>query len=222
MEQATTVGGRRKFDMFSRLKIVNPHLVVRAGSGSIVRPGCPRIVIPQIKSLDLSLKAFAVPTQDSSLPDLDRQYLFFEAILDLPSLEHLDLSNWREGKTAWGALPFLNNRLNKLTWHRLVLSSDESLLQRCPGLSEVSMDGGRICVGDEEEEEKCIFLAIRNELKRVSIKGSRLGFRPAPIPQTVLIAFVRNAPKLNWFRSDLTPDNVAMLKGERPDITFVA
>jgi hypothetical protein len=38
----------------------------------------------------------------------------------------------------------------------------------------------------------------------------------------VLIRFVRNAPNLRWFRSDLTPENVAMLKAERPDVTFVA
>jgi hypothetical protein len=40
------------------------------------------------------------------------------------------------------------------------------------------------------------------------------------LPQEVLIKFARLAPKLRWFCSDLTPENVAMLKEERPDVEF--
>ena len=40
--------------------------------------------------------------------------------------------------------------------------------------------------------------------------------------QTVLIKFVRNAPpSLHWFRSDLTPDNMTMLRMERPGIELL-
>jgi hypothetical protein len=40
------------------------------------------------------------------------------------------------------------------------------------------------------------------------------------IPQEALIQFVRSSPLLQWFRSDLTPDNVSMLQKERLDIVF--
>jgi hypothetical protein len=43
-----------------------------------------------------------------------------------------------------------------------------------------------------------------------------------PIPQHAIAEFVRRAPNLRWLRSDLTPDNVAMLQLERPDVTFVS
>jgi len=42
------------------------------------------------------------------------------------------------------------------------------------------------------------------------------------IPQSALIKFIRNAPpSLCWFRSDLSNDNMDMLRLERPGIEFV-
>ena len=37
------------------------------------------------------------------------------------------------------------------------------------------------------------------------------------IPQEALIKFVRNVPSLRWFRSNLSKENIAMLKKERPN-----
>ena len=42
------------------------------------------------------------------------------------------------------------------------------------------------------------------------------------LPQEVIVKMVRNRPQLRWLRSDLTPENVAMLQQERPEITFVS
>ena len=40
--------------------------------------------------------------------------------------------------------------------------------------------------------------------------------------QNILIKFVRNAPpSLHWFRSDLTQDNMTMLRMERPGIELL-
>jgi len=40
-----------------------------------------------------------------------------------------------------------------------------------------------------------------------------------PIPQAALVKFVRTAPEsLKWFRSDLSPENMEMLRAERPGI----
>jgi hypothetical protein len=38
----------------------------------------------------------------------------------------------------------------------------------------------------------------------------------------MLIKMVRLHPTLRWLRSDLSEENVAMLKQERPEITFVS
>jgi hypothetical protein len=40
------------------------------------------------------------------------------------------------------------------------------------------------------------------------------------LPQEALIKFVRHSPNLRWFCSDLTQDNIAILKEERPEVVF--
>jgi hypothetical protein len=67
-----------------------------------------------------------------------------------------------------------------------------------------------------------------NGLERVSIKNAR--YRDYEdgqemirlLPQTVLIKFARNAPRLRYFRSDLTQANIMMLRMEKPEIEFVS
>jgi hypothetical protein len=40
------------------------------------------------------------------------------------------------------------------------------------------------------------------------------------LPQEVLMKFARHTPKLRWFCSDLTEENIASLKEERPEVEF--
>jgi hypothetical protein len=40
------------------------------------------------------------------------------------------------------------------------------------------------------------------------------------LPQEALIKLVRHTPKLRWFCSDLTLENIAFLKEERPEVEF--
>jgi hypothetical protein len=40
------------------------------------------------------------------------------------------------------------------------------------------------------------------------------------LPQEALIKFVRHTPKLRWFCSDLTQENIAILKEEHPEVEF--
>lgn len=65
------------------------------------------------------------------------------------------------------------------------------------------------------------------DLQRLSIKDCVLCIRQtnksyAPLYQALLIKMVRYHPSIRWLRSDLTDESVAMLKRERPDITFVS
>ncbi|MGK3762516.1 MAG: hypothetical protein ACI8RD_014834 [Bacillariaceae sp.] len=60
-------------------------------------------------------------------------------------------------------------------------------------------------------------------LERVSIRNAKWqkdGDNTNTVPQNALIKLVRNAPSLRWFRSDLTQDNIDMLRLERPEIEF--
>ena len=42
------------------------------------------------------------------------------------------------------------------------------------------------------------------------------------VPQSILMDFVRMNKKLRWIKCDLTPENVAVMKAERPEVTFVS
>lgn len=59
-------------------------------------------------------------------------------------------------------------------------------------------------------------------LTRVSCRGARWysNAKFSPISQESLIQFVRSAPNLRWFRSDLFKENLAILREERPEIVF--
>jgi hypothetical protein len=65
-------------------------------------------------------------------------------------------------------------------------------------------------------------------LERLSIKNARYYNRwssPAqrgPVTQGMLIKVVRHLANLQWFRSDLSEENIVMLQQERPSITFVS
>jgi len=86
---------------------------------------------------------------------------------------------------------------------------------------------------------KCFHDSSKVGLERVSIRNAKLycfpdgvdvdnnhnrrrTFIEHPMPQNALIKFVRMAPtSLKWFRSDLTQENMIMLRSERPDIELV-
>jgi len=59
-------------------------------------------------------------------------------------------------------------------------------------------------------------------LVRVSCRRARWYQKSkfTPLSQEALMKFVRNATKLRWFRSDLTRENIVILKQERPEILF--
>jgi hypothetical protein len=74
-----------------------------------------------------------------------------------------------------------------------------------------------------------VLLREYTNLERVTLKNAtyleRYGRRSGnsywkKLPQEALIKFVRHTPKLRWFCSDLTQDNIAILKEERPEVEF--
>jgi len=65
-----------------------------------------------------------------------------------------------------------------------------------------------------------LFARWSASLVRVSIRNVKY-VKGVLIPQDTLIKFVRNAPSLRWFRSDLTQENMEMLRLEKPNIQFL-
>jgi hypothetical protein len=63
-------------------------------------------------------------------------------------------------------------------------------------------------------------------LERVTLKHAAMTFRSPcdqgwkVLPQEALMKFARHTPNLRWFCSDLTEENIASLKEERPEVEF--
>ncbi|OEU14482.1 hypothetical protein FRACYDRAFT_241027 [Fragilariopsis cylindrus CCMP1102] len=74
-----------------------------------------------------------------------------------------------------------------------------------------------------DHPEIFIFHKCCKAIERVSIRNARENeYTDSTISQNKLIKFVRNAPPtLRWFRSDLTLDNMTMLRLERPGIELL-
>jgi len=82
-----------------------------------------------------------------------------------------------------------------------------------------------------DHDDTFIFHCIKQSLERVSIKNIQIQYdlgsfysdgTPPDILQNLLVKFVRsNAPSLCWFRSDLTKENMNMLRLERPGIELL-
>lgn len=72
------------------------------------------------------------------------------------------------------------------------------------------------------------FCYFSQHLKRVSLFGAMsrhyvgTAKQLVPFTQTSLIKFVRGSPNLQWFRSNLTIENITMLKCEFPHIVFLS
>jgi hypothetical protein len=92
-----------------------------------------------------------------------------------------------------------------------------------PNLQEVYLDHSSLLSGEVLVME---FLEmVRESLTKVSCLGLRRGPRSTrghPLVQGELMEFVRNAPKLRYFRSHLNPHNTAILRQERPEVKFAS
>jgi hypothetical protein len=162
----------------------------------------------------------------------------------VPNIWALNLSRVKFDTFSYCHLELIGQvckRLKKLTWHKLHLSDDVLLtcLSACTELQELYMDKACLLQGDTnmselegavgaesdgDSAEKCLFYFCHQTLERVSIMGLQYSnhVRTGKISQGALMKFVRKAPMLTWFRSDLHPDNVAILQEERPNVTFYA
>ena len=159
----------------------------------------------------------------------------------LPSLRELDIS--KSGVVDIFGISNYCPLLEKVTADNLVdicFTLDGSDMRFCNNVKEIYMDHssfnhrGNILkdkISDSNNHHDIfMFHYCCKALERVSIRNMK--FRifwgddndddDEDFTQNLLIKFVRNAPPtLHWFRSDLTPDNITMLRMERPGIELL-
>ena len=153
----------------------------------------------------------------------------------LPNLDEVDLSNTNTLVhliTTNTLHEFSKNckQLEKITCHNTTfggfkLNGDQlRSFSISNNLKELYTDDSVFANYDNDYSIFCnngfIFHRCCNSLERVSIRNAKLiafiGY--CKVPQHALIKFVRMVPSLRWFRSDLTQDNMNMLRLERPEV----
>lgn len=132
--------------------------------------------------------------------------------------------------------------LTRIKCSRGIFDATGTAIADAANLTEVHMNGCRFVAisrnhMDEVESfsnepqfvhtENKFLLNKCQRLQRLNIKGATWSAdfwddtQTVPIPQGILVKLVRHHASLQWVNSDLTEDSVAMLKAERPDVTFV-
>ena len=164
----------------------------------------------------------------------------------LPNLRVINLSNIG-GKGFDEILNRLSThcpQLESITWNNIHFDCNIDVtgwdMWQAMNLREIIMDGsfltssgfGRADIWEQMsdlENHPSIYLFCRwksQVVERISIRGTKYYdfFRQTrkTVPQNALIKYIRNAPpSLRWFRSDLSKDNIEMLRLERPGIEFL-
>ena len=149
----------------------------------------------------------------------------------LPNLRELDVSYLRVSPYTF-ELDRSSLRISSLKCKGAILN--ESFFWGFPELTELNVDYSAFHGTVEErqeygrEDERSYLWMSCPRLERVSMKGATLRLATAcrlttePVPQEMIIKFVRRHHPLRWLHSDLTVENVAMLQQERPEVTFVS
>ncbi|OEU23278.1 hypothetical protein FRACYDRAFT_233451 [Fragilariopsis cylindrus CCMP1102] len=159
----------------------------------------------------------------------------------LPKLQELDFSNvCFDGPMILGQFSNTCPLLEKVTsnnnpYYFCVYGNE---MQASKNLKEINMNNSNFVLFDckisdlNNYPDIFMFYHCCKVLERVSIRNMHfLNYnvfddddKPTreDFTQNVLIKFVRNAPPtLHWFRSDLTPDNMTMLRMDRPGIELL-
>jgi len=156
---------------------------------------------------------------------------FLTLIRALPNVRELDASHLKLDRLDsiydFGQVA----HLERITWtgccdSRFVYGY---ALRFCSSLTELNLDGYHV----KCDMTRSFMLGLEywfmwkacKGLERLSMKNATWICNdmsaPEPLPQEMLINMVRRHPTLRWLRSDLTAENVAMLKQEKPEITFI-
>jgi hypothetical protein len=228
---------RGTFENFCKVKVVVGRGMVGIWASHVdrIRGACNA---PEVTELELSFESSDRPLTGRRVAKVVRLRGIWRGLAQLfPNLRRLTLSSARY--TSWVPVDFARSCLwlESITWHGqpnspflcgdLCAAPWKEICMDDTTFSTLYPSHGQSEFYDQSPDTRCIFDSVLRYLERVSIKNAkyRLGrpsYEALPIPQIGLIKFVRRATNLRWFRSDLTPENVAMLQRERPEVTFVS
>lgn len=222
-----------KFARFTKLRLLSSTLLDKltvAEARKMTRQF--KLLLRGVTSLDLSVSH--VPRKTTSF----RMTLPKALAFILPDLQRLDLSNTRYAQAVLLEFSKKCPLLECISWNQHCTSTHATGqdMKHCHNLKELRMDNSTFYCGYSTYAAAlwskdtliggnaiCIMYFCKKKLERVSLKNAKcyiFGKDPLPIPQEGLIKFVRLTPTLRWFRSDLTPANVGVLKTEFPLIEF--
>jgi hypothetical protein len=199
----------------------------------------------RIVSIDLSIDpehAAAADDDDRQINATSIRYIF----IIFPGLQTIDMSGLKIGDVGrlFSVVGVSCPHVRRLTWN-----NSRTDMMRC-GLgmdcdSNMTLVLDNICfqspfssadttiaafghnIGRLHRLRRIHLMQNCSGLERLSIKNATwcLQQNPAevfPISQEMLIKMVRNHRTLRWLRSDLSAENVALLKQDRPHFTFVS
>jgi len=149
----------------------------------------------------------------------------------VPNLREIQLSNRDVRRDALRSFCKTCPRLEKVTSSdSFDVYMDGRNMEFVTALKEIVMDCNYFDPGIEREqmsdlnEHPNIFMFHKcsKALERISVRNAKWVRDGTRIPQNSLIKLVRNAPPtMKWFRSDLSEENIHMLRSERPEIELL-
>jgi hypothetical protein len=198
--------------------------VVRQSRQDVVAPGITRLHLSNFDGISMlhATRALLPLLPDLRHLEYSKEGAFLPSQRDFHPLEGV-AHVFRQLTHRGGKFKAIGTHLNRFE-NVSDLCLDDSVLyfwQQYPASSVLT----------DADHPRYIFDGCRLSLRRVSFRnlryhGDESNYAPRPhyppVPQTGLIKFVRRTPTLKWFRSDLSPENVAALRRERPDVAFVS
>lgn len=180
---------------------------------------------------------------DLSLPDDKPQDVDDDVVSALvemcPNATELDMSKILSGVVV-GMSRSTTVRLTwngcnvKILWGPRLFRSElltELYMDNATFTTYYSLEESEIIYGHDAVDAHRIFL-LKNcrNIQRLSIRNATLlshgsegeGYEEVKLPESFIIKFVRYHSTLRWLCSDLSAKNVAILKKERPEISFVS
>jgi hypothetical protein len=190
--------------------------------------------LKEVTSLDCSL---VVPNPPGTTPPrmpfakyIDTAFSLGLALsLIVPNLKQIDISQVPLTSIAVSWLAENNPNLKSIRWNNSYIwpINNDSFehIKACQNLEEVYLDRASLVFCHDDMDPDLLwacFASNSQNLRRISLQKTMRyrNWRFSPLSQAGLMKLVRNSPNLQWFRSDLTPTNVEILRKERPGVTF--
>jgi hypothetical protein len=205
-----------------------PESLDECEHGGVGAVGFFKKIIPNLDILDIG--ALAVTVSDlGGIIDLNRPGI--GALRDSASVFRCTAEEVYRGchfcLVQPSSFPISNNMKSLLEIHidpfGVYFYENSPLVAYCQEYSQLEQEEWFENASSRHGGADWVLLQEYPNLERVTLKHA--DYRSVHVnwkvlPQEALIKFVRHTPKLRWFCSDLTQENIAILKEERPEVEF--